>query len=108
MSGPRVELVTWSGCSSSAAARDLLERLLAELGHAGHPVATTWVESDADAERFRFVGSPTVLLDGAEAVPPGSDGPYGLACRLYRTRGGRFSPLPDPDDLREALAGAFR
>lgn len=107
MGGPRVELVTWRGCPSSSAARELIDRLLDELGHAGHPVATTEVASDADAGRLRFIGSPTVLLDGAEALPPESDGPYGLACRLYRTRSGRLSPLPDPDELREALAAAF-
>ena len=30
----------------------------------------------------------------------------GLSCRVYQQRDGRVSPIPDPDDLREALRGA--
>jgi hypothetical protein len=31
----------------------------------------------------------------------------GLTCRVYRLRDGRFSPVPDPDDLRDALRRAL-
>lgn len=62
------------------------------------------IETDAAAEREAFVGSPTVRVDGRDVQPPG-DEPSGLTCRLYRRRDGRVSPLPDPADLREALAG---
>jgi hypothetical protein len=30
-----------------------------------------------------------------------------LACRIYHRRDGRISPVPDPDDLRAALAAAL-
>jgi hypothetical protein len=61
------------------------------------------VETDEDADRLGFVGSPTILVDGEDIAPPG-DEPTGLTCRIYRLRDGRVSPLPDPADLREALA----
>jgi hypothetical protein len=36
-------------------------------------------------------------------VPPPAGEPTGLTCRVYRRRDGRYSPTPDPADLREAL-----
>jgi hypothetical protein len=31
------------------------------------------------------------------------DATVALTCRVYRLRDGRFSPTPDPDDVRDAL-----
>jgi hypothetical protein len=61
------------------------------------------IHGEEDAAREGFVGSPTIRLDGKDALPPGDDEPVGLTCRVYRLRDGRYSPTPDPDDLREAL-----
>ena len=36
-------------------------------------------------------------------MQPPDDEPAGLTCRVYRLRDGRFSPTPDPADVREAL-----
>jgi hypothetical protein len=63
------------------------------------------VDTDADAEQERFVGSPTIRIDGVDIQPP-KDEPFGLTCRVYHRRDGRISPTPDPADVREALATA--
>jgi hypothetical protein len=63
------------------------------------------IDTDESAEREEFVGSPTIRIDGAD-VQPLEGAPPGLACRVYRRRDGRTSPLPDPADLREALRAA--
>jgi hypothetical protein len=63
------------------------------------------IDTEADAEREAFVGSPTIRVNGQDVQPPG-DEPFGLACRVYRRRDGGVSPLPDPDDVREALRRA--
>ena len=62
------------------------------------------IRDEADAERFGFPGSPTILVAGEDIQPPGPEQPAGLTCRAYRRRDGRISPLPDPEDLREAFA----
>ena len=57
------------------------------------------------AERERFVGSPTIRVDGADVQPPRGE-PIGLSCRVYRLRDGRISPLPGRADVRAALERA--
>lgn len=63
------------------------------------------IETDAEAERESFPGSPTIRIDGEDVQPPG-DNPIGLSCRVYRLRDGRTSPLPDREDVEEALRAA--
>jgi hypothetical protein len=97
-----VELRVWSGCPSHERAGQLLRATLDDLGHPDHPIAVRWVETEDDASALGFVGSPTILVGGQDVVPPDSERP-GLACRIYRRRDGRISPLPDSADLRDAL-----
>jgi hypothetical protein len=62
------------------------------------------VETDEQAQAQRFPGSPTIRLDGVDALPPaGEPEPFSLTCRVYRLRDGRISATPDPEDLREAV-----
>jgi hypothetical protein len=63
------------------------------------------VKTPAEAELERFVGSPTIRVDGADVQPPGEE-PIGLTCRIYHRRDGRISPTPDPADVRDALRAA--
>jgi hypothetical protein len=99
-----VELLWWEGCPSAEEALADLRRALAENGFDPDAVVTTEVVSDDDAERESFIGSPTIRLDGIDVVPPPDDARPALNCRVYRMRDGRYSPTPDPDDLRDAIA----
>ena len=103
---PHVELLWWEGCPSWEQAIELLRGQMRELGLDADSLRVTEIEGERDAERAGFPGSPTILIDGADFQPPGPDQPRGLTCRVYRRRDGRPSPLPDPDDLREALEKA--
>ena len=106
MSAPAVELLFWDGCPSHPRA---LAELRAELAAAGldpQAVAVREVRTDADAERERFSGSPTIRVDGRDVVDPGGE-PVLLTCRIYHRRDGRISPVPDPQDVRDALRRAL-
>ena len=100
-----VELLWWDGCPSHPEALTELERILREEG-VDTNVELVEVRSDEQARRDRFPGSPTVRIDGEDVAPPGDGEPFSLTCRVYRTRDGRVSPIPDPDDLREAVRRA--
>jgi hypothetical protein len=98
----RVELLWWEGCPSWPEALEQLKRAMAEQGLDPDAVELREIESNEQAERERFPGSPTIRVDGRDIVPANGE-PVGLTCRVYKLRDGRFSPIPDPNDVRDAL-----
>lgn len=104
---PRVELLYWDGCPSHPRALADLRAALAETGLDPEAIEVREVPDQQAAEREGFTGSPTIRIDGRDVVDPG-DEPVMLACRVYRRRDGRIAPVPDPADLRDALASAIR
>jgi hypothetical protein len=103
---PRIELLWWSGCPSWDRALVQLRDAVASAGLDPDDVEVREIGTEAAAEDERFVGSPTIRIDGRDIQPPKADEPAGLTCRIYLLRDGRVSPTPDPEDLREALATA--
>jgi len=103
--GPRVELLWWSGCPSWEEAVRIVRGEMEAAGLDPEALEVREVRSDGEAERERFVGSPTIRIDGDDVQDPGEE-PLGLTCRVYRLRDGRISALPDPADLRDALRAA--
>ena len=98
----KVELLWWDGCPSTPEAREELERALRDEGVEAE-VEMVEVTSDEQARAQRFPGSPTIRIDGREAIPADPSEPVSLTCRIYRLRDGRVSPTPDPEDLRDAI-----
>lgn len=92
-----VALLWWDGCPSHPAVREQLAAL-------GVPFVEREIVDEADAARLGFAGSPTVRVDGVDLFPTAD--PPGLTCRIYRLADGRFSPTPDPNELRAALERA--
>jgi len=81
-----IELVYFDGCPSW---RTLDERLRAVLDAADRTEVITYVrvETDEEAQRLQFHGSPTILIDGRDPFDRPGMG-VGLTCRLYRTPAG--------------------
>ncbi|MEA2496236.1 MAG: hypothetical protein QOJ29_4147 [Thermoleophilaceae bacterium] len=100
-----VELLWWQGCPSSEEAHELVRRVMGEAGLDPQALRSIEVATDDVAECEGFVGSPTIRVNGRDIQPPADGEPPGLSCRVYHLRDGRVSPLPDPDDIKEALAG---
>ncbi len=99
----KIELLTFEGCPNAQSARSLVERVVAE-SHVDAEIAYVNVPDADAAERLRFLGSPTIRVDGRD-IEPGADErtEYVLACRIYRTEQGTVG-VPDDRWLREALA----
>lgn len=101
----RVEFLFWEGCPSHPKALVELRAAMADAGLDPDTVILREVSTEAEAARERFVGSPTIRIDGVDIQPPGEE-PFGLTCRVYHRRDGRISPTPDPADMRHALRAA--
>ena len=99
----RVELLYFDGCPSYEALLPRVRELLAGLD-ADAELELRRVETDEAALRERFLGSPTLRVDGRD-IEPGAAArtDFGLKCRLYRV-GGSLSPTPDQAWLESALA----
>lgn len=95
-----VTVLYFGGCPSW---RTAVERVQAAAGRSGVPVrvSTLAVESDEDAVRLGFTGSPTVLFEGTDPFAQPSSTPA-LACRLYATPAG-LAGSPTIDQLVAAL-----
>lgn len=98
------ELLYFAGCPNVGAARELLARVAADEG-LDLDLRLTEVATPEDAVRLRFLGSPSIRVDGHD-VEPGADGrdAFVFACRVYRTPEG-LSGTPTYEWVRSALRG---
>lgn len=101
----RVTLRYFDGCPSWRTTDERLRAALERTGHSGVEVRYERVETEEDAERVAFIGSPTILIDGTDPFAR-ADAPVGLACRLYPTPEG-LRGSPTVDQLVVALASAI-
>jgi hypothetical protein len=100
-----VELLVVRDCPNEVPARLALAEAARLAGIDDLRVRVTVVSTDADAQRLRFVGSPTFLIDGVDpfAVPAAR---VGVTCRVYP---GHDYPsgVPDVRALCDALVRAY-
>ncbi len=82
-----VEVLYFAGCPNHQPLMRRLRSLLAEVAAAA--VVTEREVSDGEVEAERFLGSPTVRVDGVDVEPGAATRhTFGLTCRLYRSDGG--------------------
>ncbi len=68
-------------------------------------VLVVHVESEAEAARLRFLGSPTVRVDGIDVDASAQDREdYGLQCRVYAVDG-RLMGVPPASWIEATLRG---
>jgi hypothetical protein len=103
----RIKLLYFDGCPSYEHALRNLRETLAE--EALDPIVELInVISPDEAGRLRFLGSPTIQIDGVdlegpEAVKTGA----GYGCRVYED-GGQMCGWPSKDQIRAALRCRFQ
>lgn len=93
-----VEVVFFEGCPNHRPAVDLARATLRELGLA-IPVREIEISTDEDARRHRFLGSPSIRVNGEDIEPEARDrSDYAMSCRMYGSSG-----LPPKELLVAAL-----
>jgi hypothetical protein len=98
-----ITFLYWEECMSHEEALQRLRQVMAEEGIQA-PIEMVKVETWEQAEELRFIGSPTILVNGQDIQPPPVDAQYALTCRTYHLEDGRMSPLPSLAMLRRALS----
>jgi hypothetical protein len=97
-----IEFLYWEDCPSHPDALARLRQVITEAGVQAD-LDVIRVDTQEDAERHRFPGSPTIRIDGEDLQPEGVQGQAMLTCRTYRTETGRLSPLPTATMIQRAL-----
>jgi hypothetical protein len=91
MSAPTIEILYFEGCPGYAAVVPAVRRIA---GSEGARVEQLAIVTTEHAEEARFLGSPTVRINGVD-VDASAVGrtDYGVKCRLYVTpEGSQHSP----------------
>ena len=100
---PQIEILTFDGCPNRGPAIEFVSRVTRERGVEASVHVIDVPDAEA-ARRTRFLGSPTIRVDGHD-IEPGADArtDYVLSCRVFRTENG-LSGQPDERWLPDALA----
>jgi len=82
-----IQVLFLKGCPNSKPTIDLVRRI-AETHGITSPVETVEIRSAEEAVRLRFLGSPTVRINGVDIDPnAGGRTDFAMVCRLYGTSG---------------------
>ena len=80
-----IEILYFEGCPNHERLRERLPALLKVAGIATEPTLRE-ITTQQDAEQERFLGSPTLRVNGHDVEPAAHDRTdYGMKCRIYRT-----------------------
>jgi hypothetical protein len=97
----KVEILYFDGCPTYQATHETLAEVLSEEGLEAE-VELVAVNTDEEARRLRFPGSPTIRVDGRDPFPVPEKDDWRLGCRVYATPEG-LRGTPTADMIRAAL-----
>ncbi|MDE3089533.1 MAG: DUF2703 domain-containing protein [Chloroflexota bacterium] len=97
----KIELLWFDECPSYQGARELLEQVLRE-EKIDAAIEMVQVRDHADALAKRFLGSPTIRLNGVDQFAEPGQESFAMQCRVYRTPDG-LKGVPTKGMLRAAV-----
>ena len=93
----QIDILYFEGCPNHVPTVERVKQIVADMGLAV-PVTEVQITTPEEAQQRRFLGSPTVLVNGVDIDPNARQKTsYGLSCRVYPGMAG----LP-PDDMIQA------
>jgi glutaredoxin len=99
--GMKVEILHFDGCPTYRATENTLKQVLVEKGIEAE-VELVAVNSDEEARRLRFPGSPTIRVDGRDPFHTPECEDWRLVCQVYATPEGLMGS-PTAQMLKAAL-----
>jgi len=101
----RADVLYFPGCPNHRPTVDLVREILAEL-EVESVVREIEVRTLDEARRLRFLGSPTVRVDGVDIEPDRRrDEAFAMVCRVYGGSGRPPTGVPSRELVVSALTG---
>lgn len=101
-----IEILYFEGCPTHAQARERVEQVLRDERQKAQ-ISVIAIISMEDARAQRFIGSPTIRINGRDVEKKARDSrDFGYGCRIYMDEG-RPRGLPSVQTIREALIEAL-
>jgi hypothetical protein len=97
-----IDFLYYQDCPSHDIALERLRQVMAEQNIQAE-IEILRVETEEQAQRLAFTGSPTIRVNGMDIDPPPPGTANGLTCRAYHLDDGRISPLPPLEMIRRAF-----
>ena len=96
----QITFLYWEECMSHEEALQRVRQVMAEEGIQAPYQWSRW-RPGSRRKQLRFIGSPTILVNGKDIQPPPPGAYYALTCRTYYLEDGRVSPLPSLECFAE-------
>ncbi len=100
----KIELLYFEDCPNWHKGLELLQKVMDELG-ISQQINLVKIESEQEAQRRRFAGSPSFFINGQDLFPSDQQN-FFLGCRVYPTSKG-FQGTPEYEELRSAIRRAL-
>jgi len=103
----KIELLYFEDCPNHLPAREMLREILDSLCREDQ-IHQVEVRTQAEAEAIRFVGSPSIRINGSDIEPWARTAKdFGLSCRTYLD-GPQRGGVPSRELLRGAIMEGIR
>jgi hypothetical protein len=104
-----IDILFFAECAHWRIALDRVSDALVALGLVGVvEVRLHQVENEDEASQLKFLGSPTIRIDGRDVEIGASErADFGLRCRFYEDDG-KFDAAPPVEWIKNALVSADR
>lgn len=102
----KIEFLYFEGCPSYQTALKYLEEIIKE-EKLDVRVEMVKIESDEETQKNRFLGSPTIRVNGLDIEPSAQErGSFSMCCRLYLETG-KITGWPSKELIRYAIEEAY-
>ncbi len=97
----KIRFLYLKGCPNKEPALNLLRQVLQEKKLSAK-IEFIRIKSEKDAKKYKFLGSPSIQINGLDIDKDRRNEPPSFGCRVYKTKEG-YSGIPPKEMIIEAL-----
>jgi hypothetical protein len=97
----KIRFLYFKGCPNARPALKLLKEVLKEK-NIKDKIEVIEIKSEEDAKKYKFLGSPSIQINGLDIEKQKHKSPPVFGCRVYKTKNG-YSGVPSKEMILKAL-----